>query len=456
MNILQDALFFLGTLSFCGSILTWAITQRFENHYLHFLVFWALAWLLSRLLRKSAPARRLCVRPQGRLAFTAPLLSLVLAVLLAWGLGSAEVNTSRVISGPLSLYASYDTAGHNACHLRGVLPRSKNERQSETVLSVIGDSFIYGTGVEAAEALPAVLTQTLSQANARSVVAANAGVPGASILSYARMIEYARTCIAPNAYLVFLSDSDAEEEDIHDRLKAVIESPWQRIAVGFNAETIVHEYARRLNRQAVSGPGSGSAAVVERGLGALARAAKNDKLLIVSNLPEKYRPQLVAFSAAHPEIGLLDLSADEEFQHAERCRDGVHWSPSGTKRVAALLTQPASWLLAPAGTPPKALVEGDDRPALDADASPQKVMELALKSLPPAFRAQVEPVPQSNVFIWNPPKTGHEIHFSAFFCGKSKNFFMSYKEFCFALQGEVLDIPEGELRERLKAAFETP
>ena len=218
------------------------------------------------------------------------------------------------------------------------------------VVAVVGDSFVYGSGVEDSETVAARLEGELRNRVAGPVAVRSAGIEGTNLLSHAGLAAVA-TRAWPTAVVVsFFQGPDLDADDIHTRLRRLRDSFATRWVVAAGLEAVVEGVRLAWRRQ----PGAGGMprVEVERALDRLLAASGQARLVLVSRLPAISREWIGDWVARHPRTGWLDASRCAAWDDVRTLADGVHWSAAGTVIVAGLLAGPIGRALTVAGDEP--------------------------------------------------------------------------------------------------------
>lgn len=128
-------------------------------------------------------------------------------------------------------------------------------------VAVIGDSFVYGTGVKYEERFTTLLERRLSELSPTKIIAL--GFPGDQMLDHYVKYVRAKTTIHPNVVVVTLVDNDfvinppgrkQQEDQVHELLKkctgdilyqdtkGIIDIPWEELVARYNYPASTDRY----------------------------------------------------------------------------------------------------------------------------------------------------------------------------------------------------------------------
>jgi hypothetical protein len=297
----------------------------------------ALVWLVHRIAFRQ---QRMRFRPAAAAA-VAVMLTAAFAQLapLAIGYAFVEVPDLGVLI-PTPGRHNRDCRGEpRRCHdhvlnelgLRG--PLAHRQTPDAKLVAMVGDSFVFGSGVGDDDTVPAVLARDLSDFQPPPAIV-NAGIEGLNGGSFPGVIRYVRTRLRPNLLVVLFKDDDLDDTDILSRWDRFRRSLFYRALYVSNLEPII-ETARQLWNH-WRNPPNRPAVLVDR-LNAIAAAAAGTQLLLVTDLVDDLRPSLEAWLSTHPGVGHLTSWDTPLYARAERIpRDG-HWTENGCQTIAALL-----------------------------------------------------------------------------------------------------------------------
>ncbi len=238
------------------------------------------------------------------------------------------------------------------------------------VLAVIGDSFVFGVGVDDAETLPAQLQRALATVRPGLRVI-DAGLPGLSIVSYPAMVRYAVSRYDADWLLLLMNRTDVLLRDVNTRLNLVRDNLLWRLLAALNLETAVeYLWLESLSRQ----PTPDEARALVEQLDALASAGGGRPLLVVSDWFPAYTEVLESWFNRHSEVDWLNAYGNETWQQAEKLTNDAHWSPRGIAVVIGQL-RPAldAWMQTASvvpiggapGAPPRRGIRMGPAPPLD-------------------------------------------------------------------------------------------
>lgn len=201
------------------------------------------------------------------------------------------------------------------------------------LIAVIGDSFIFGSGVGDDDTVPAALARGLADLQPPAAVV-NAGIEGLNGGSFAGVIRYVRARLHPDLLVVLFKDDDLDDTDILSRWDRLRRSLVYRMFYVANFEPIIETVRQLWNHW--RNPPNRAAVLVDR-LNDIAAAAEKTRVLLVADLADDLRPAFDAWLRAHPDVGHLASWDTSAYAQAERIPSDGHWTESGCQTIAALL-----------------------------------------------------------------------------------------------------------------------
>ena len=222
------------------------------------------------------------------------------------------------------------------------------------VVAVVGDSFVYGSGVDDPQTLAARLEDDLATSGTGPVAVRSAGIEGTNLLSHPGLAAWA-TRAWPTAVVVsFFQVPDLDPEDIHSRLRRLRDSFVVRwvAAAGYDALVEGMRLAWQRRQAGPEGVGGLTREQVEGALDRLLAASGAARLLLVTRLPGTPGEWIAGWVAGHPRTGWLDASRCAAWDGVRTLGDGVHWNAAGTRIVAGILAGPIARALAVTGDEP--------------------------------------------------------------------------------------------------------
>lgn len=125
--------------------------------------------------------------------------------------------------------------GPDATRLCGTQPASPVQR-----VALIGDSFVFGKGVEDDGTLCVAMRSRLDAAGRDDVALLNVGQPGANSVSYANNLAYAVDVLHANAAFVgLLVPDDSQPIDLNDHRRLVHSSLFRAVGSALDPETLL-------------------------------------------------------------------------------------------------------------------------------------------------------------------------------------------------------------------------
>ena len=232
-----------------------------------------------------------------------------------------------------------DCRGHpSRCHdelvndlgLRGHL--AQRGTTDGRLVALVGDSFIFGSGVGEEDTVPAAVERRLADLRP-PVAVANAGVSGSSAASFPRIIHYIRQQLNPDVIVVLLKDDDLDDTDKLTRWLHFRRSFWFRMMWASNLETI-YETGRQAARQWLE---KKDGEALRRYLDAIATATAGARLVVIAALSPDLEPDFSAWMAAHPAVGHITAGEDPRYWEAEKIPGDGHWTESGCQTIADMV-----------------------------------------------------------------------------------------------------------------------
>jgi len=217
-------------------------------------------------------------------------------------------------------------------------------------VAMVGDSYIFGAGVDEGETLPAALERLLADVSP-PVQVLNGGIPGINGGSFAAVITHLRRHYAPDLIAVLLKDDDLDATDKFTRWNHFRNSFAYRLLSALNLE-LPSEAARQVWRAWFSK--RDDAAALRTTLDAIAAATHGTNLLVITALTPALQPAVAAWLAAHPGVAHVAAWDHPDFWEAEKIPGDGHWTARGCASIAAIVAPTLRRQLAarPAGAPP--------------------------------------------------------------------------------------------------------
>jgi hypothetical protein len=219
----------------------------------------------------------------------------------------------------------------NDLGLRGTVPPPPPPGTRRVAL--VGDSYVFGSGVAEEEALPAAIERLLAGLQP-PVQVVNAGIPGVNGGSFAAVIAHVRHHFAPDLIAVLLKDDDLDATDKFTRWARFRNSFAYRLLAALNLE-LAWETARQAWRAWFASRDDG--ATLRATLDAIAAATEGTDLLLVVALTRTLQPELDTWLAAHPTVASVASWNHPEFWQAEKIPGDGHWTARGCAAIAAIV-----------------------------------------------------------------------------------------------------------------------
>ena len=217
----------------------------------------------------------------------------------------------------------------NELGFRGALARRSTP--DAKLVAVIGDSFVFGSGVGDDDTVPAALARELSDITP-SVAVVNAGIEGLAAGSFPGVVRYVRSRLDPDLIVVLVKDDDLDDTDLPSRWNRFRQSFAFRLLYVANLEP-VFETGRQAWRALFDR--RDRARVLAERLGEIASAADGARLLLVTAFAEDLRPAVADWLARHPDVQNVSSWDDPRYERAERIPHDGHWTEAGCRDVAS-------------------------------------------------------------------------------------------------------------------------
>lgn len=210
-------------------------------------------------------------------------------------------------------------------------------------VALVGDSFVFGVGVNDGETLAAELERRLATANGPRVRVINAGIPGTSLASFPALARHALERYAVSAVVVLMNYGDVVPLDMNARLNRVRDHLGWRLLAALDLE-VAWEYLFWM-RGIPPVPDARARADLTARLDDLRQACAGRRLLLVTDWPLGYLPLLEAWIERNPTVGWFDVTNHLAWKEAETLPHDAHWSARGISQIASLLLDPVSQTL---------------------------------------------------------------------------------------------------------------
>lgn len=352
LQLVADSCLALACIQTPGAVLDTFVRERVGGPMTLVFKVWAVAIVLA-LIRRRLPAlgrdRRGIIGFLQRHRFGSAIAG---ALGLACALTLFEVPSaarSRKVVADLGLTVelpsreTMDCSPTRGCHLyktnefgfRGPVPR--HSEPDTRVIAVVGDSHVYGIGVDEDQTVPAWLERQL-RSRGYDVRVGNAGIPGLSMVSFPAVVEYAQRVYAPDLVIALIKEDDGV--DHNTRLMALDRHLSARLLYVLNWE-IVYETARQLLRTFVP---------IYRGsfggwLDDLDRRCAGSKLLLVTDLGGDLGAHLADWLGRNAGVGWYSSWDSPRWHEAPRIPGDGHWNGQGNEVIADAISAAVARML---------------------------------------------------------------------------------------------------------------
>ncbi|RJO71377.1 MAG: SGNH/GDSL hydrolase family protein [Myxococcales bacterium] len=226
------------------------------------------------------------------------------------------------------------------CGFRGEPDRPL--RPPANTVALIGDSFVFGSGVRDGATLADALERDFASFSDGPVRFHNAGIPGSALASFRGLVRQAEFCHPSGLYAILVKRDDLELLDVRDRLDLMRENALYRLFVvsGF-------EVGYDALRQALRAPeGSyGDEASLTRALDEIDMAAGPGRILFLLNVTEPHAAIFSRWVERRPRHGMTVLKFENENSRPESIPDDGHWTEGGNRTVARAIRRQVEWML---------------------------------------------------------------------------------------------------------------
>ena len=356
LQLCADSFLALACLQTPGALIDTLVRHRVGGPMTLVFEIWAAAIVLA-LLRRRLPAidagRTGIARLLQRHRFGSAIAAAFLFACALTVIEVPRVGNSRKVIADLELAVelpSRDTMDCNparGCHLYKVNefgfrgPAVRGDEPSTLVIAVVGDSHIYGIGVDEDQTIPAQLERRL-RAGGRDARVGNAGIPGVAMVSFPSLIEYAVGVYAPDLVIALIKQDDVDDIDHITRMMSLDRSLLARMLYILNWE-IVYEAARQLLRAYLP-------AIVSRDsfvgwLDDMRRRCAGRKLLLVTDLDDALGASLGDWIEKHAEIGWYSSWDSPDWYAAPRIPGDGHWNGRGNDVIAKTISTAVARML---------------------------------------------------------------------------------------------------------------
>lgn len=348
--LLSEGTLLLWTLRLAGGAVQSAYDGRIPDFLLWRLGPWLLLLLWTLFLRFRKVHR---AYPRHGL-FVGVVLLMMLATAMLWSGLRLEQKHSFVPE--LGLFLHRPGEGATVCPSRDPCwrytidqhglrnPPGRARPDGEPAVALVGDSFVFGVGVNDGQTLAAELERRLARANGAGIRVVSAGIPGASMASFPALARYAVERYGVAAVVVVMNYGDVVLRDVTTRMRRVRDQLGWRLLAALDLE-IVWEHLFWM-RSIPPVPDAETRAGLITRLDELRDACAGRRLLLVTDWPAGYLPLLEEWMAHNPRVGWFDVTGHPGWRGAETLPHDAHWSPRGIERIASLLLEPVRKTLA--------------------------------------------------------------------------------------------------------------
>jgi hypothetical protein len=232
-------------------------------------------------------------------------------------------------------------------------------------LALIGDSWVFCSGVEDGETLAETLDAHLEEAFDQPTDVISTALPGRSIDSFLRQAQYAEDIYDPDAYFVLLKPDDKNTLDLNLRINRTASLQYYGLLVGLNFEfafNYLTQFGGALHQY--------NPLELVNKLDVLYDSIGHKRLLLVTSIRGDYRTNVTAWASTKPNVMHLNILNRADWREAERIVNDEHWSEKGVETISKILDPYVIRLLKsegpysplPGQTQPLPPVEYDERP----------------------------------------------------------------------------------------------
>ena len=360
LTALRDALLMLTTLQTPGALLVTFYRRDTNLELKQLLVSFALAAGLTGVLRHRAITKDL------PFLWGVPVLPLVLLVWAA--LLPAFQGDGLVFHRDTGLWLYRPGITVHDCHRGRDCPpvtidslglrRTPNEVEKARAkhLVLVGDSYIFGSGVADESTLSAALNDLAAEEEpTASLIFRNGGFPGTNLETFPALIAYAEQNAVPDAFVLLVREDDLVSPDANTRRTLAKNSLAFRMLMASNVEPLLDfsrnvfaDESRAMQRENSSSdsernePASlfGSANPAEAlrtRLREVSNARRGKPLLVVHNFSGESENAIREWVSGERGGHALSVRGAAAWHDADTIPLDGHWSEEGTKTIASLL-----------------------------------------------------------------------------------------------------------------------
>jgi hypothetical protein len=335
----------VAAISFPGGVLDFVLRREFRAPVLTPFVLLTLAAISALVARKLGV--RLPIPPWPGRVVTAVAVVLVTGVLVL-RLPFKNLDGRELVS-DLNLLIYPSNSNIHDCRLppkcrdynltnAGLRsPHRGRPAPGAPLAAVIGDSFVFGYGVEDRETLPSALHRRL-ESRTPAITIGNGGIEGTSLASFPSMVRYSQRIFDPDLFVILIKRDDLEKEDLVTRRLDLISNPLTKAAHVLNLDILTEVFRQFLFLRLPYAPDTDY--FVTR-LDDLVAAAKGRRLLLVTDLGDgDAKTTLQMWLENHPDVGWFSAQSAPEWNTAPRIPGDGHWAPEGNELIAKILAEP--------------------------------------------------------------------------------------------------------------------
>ena len=228
--------------------------------------------------------------------------------------------------------------------LRGPAPDAGPD---DAVITLVGDSFVFGTGVDDGNTVVEVLQRQFEARGDECTWVTNAGMPGSGLATIPNLLRYGRDVYGTDIAVVLLKDDDFDLFDAAVRSHLAHTSLWYRVLILFDLEMPI-DYVRQTLRRGRSAAKVIDAEGAESLLQPLSDAAEGISGLLLLDLNEpRAAEEVTEYMQSAPRWTVVDVARDPRWRSADKIPGDGHWSVAGNESIAAIVFEHLSALVSP-------------------------------------------------------------------------------------------------------------
>jgi hypothetical protein len=207
-------------------------------------------------------------------------------------------------------------------------------------VALVGDSFVYGQGVQDDETLAASLERSLRAASLPDASVASCGLVGTNIVTFPAIARFCIDAYRPALLVVYLGPGDVDPEDVDTRRTAATTRWTFRLAVAMEAERLVAAVRSAVRARFPDRTRERDEEAFDRGVeGVLAASRDVPVLFIDGGIPRTPPIDRVIAARLRGDRGVrwLDAAADPRWALVGTIPGDGHWSAEGTRTVADVI-----------------------------------------------------------------------------------------------------------------------